>query len=145
MGVLGDTLFLLNSKIGASTPKERAARITKKITDLYNNDFLNIDSILVINSEYTIDIVYGETIIMSISENDALWYDKSMQELAEEIKGKISESIILAKKENSLAKLLLRIGLVILVIIIARFIIWLIEKGYLHSLKFIDSQKTKLA
>jgi len=141
MGVLGDTLFLLNSKIGASTPKERAARITKKITDLYNNDFLNIDSILVINSEYTIDIVYGETIIMSISENDALWYDKSMQELAEEIKGKISESIILAKKENSLAKLLLRIGLVILVIIIARFIIWLIEKGYFHSLKFIDSKK----
>lgn len=141
MGVLGDTLFLLNSKIGASTPKERAARITKKIADLYNNDFLNIDSILVINSEYTFDIVYGETIIMSISENDALWYDKSMQELAEEIKGKISESIILAKKENSLAKLLLRIGLVILVIIVARFIIWLIEKGYQQSLNFIDSKK----
>lgn len=140
-GVLNDTLFFINTKIGASTPKERAARITQKIATLYNNDFLKIDSILVSPSEYTYDVVYGETIIMSISENDALWYDKSMPQLANQYKVAIVDSIVKAKKENSLGKLLIRIGLVILVLVIARLIIWLIGKGYIQLLRFIDIKK----
>ncbi len=140
-GVLKDTLFIIHTKIGASTPKERAARISEKIAGLYNDEFLKIDSIFVIKSENTYDIVYGETIIMSISENDALWHNKSMSDLACFCKDKITESIIKAKKENSLAKLLLRIGLVIFVLVIARFIIWLIGKGYTRLLKLFHSKK----
>jgi len=140
-GVLGDTLFYINTKIGASTPRERAARITQRISDLYDNEFLKTDSILVSKSDYTMDIVYGETIIMSVSENDALWYNKNMTDLANECKTIITNSIVNAKKENSLAKLLLRIGLVILVLIIARFILWLIGKGYAKLSKFIDVKK----
>ncbi|HSH18832.1 MAG TPA: mechanosensitive ion channel family protein [Draconibacterium sp.] len=142
-GVLGDTLFYVNTKIGASTPLERANRITNKIAQLYDNDLLKIDSILVVKSENTFDIIYGETIIMSISENDALWYDKKMIDLANESKNIIVDSILRAKKENSLAKLLLRIGLVILVLAISRLIIWLIGKGYVSLLKFIHDKKDK--
>lgn len=141
--VIKDTLFVIYSKIGASTPKERADNITRKIKKLYDNDFLKIDTIAVINSENTFDIVYGETIIMSISETDALWYNKSMPELAYEFKTKIKNSIIEAKKENSLQKLLLRIGLVLLVVAIARFIIWLIGKGNIYLLLFIKKRKEK--
>ena len=140
-GVLGDTLFYINTKIGASTAKERASRISEKILALYNDDFLNIDSIKVVKSENTYDIVYAETIIMSISENDALWYEKSMPDLANESRTLITESIIKAKKENSLSKLLLRIGLVVLFLIISRFIIWLIEKGNVRLLKLIHDRK----
>ena len=42
LGVLGDTLFVINTKIGASTPKERATRITTKIANLYKDEFLKI-------------------------------------------------------------------------------------------------------
>ena len=138
-----DTLFLVYSKIGASTPKERAANITMKIRKLYQDDFLKIDSISVIKSENTFDIVYGETIIMSISENDAIWYDKSMLDLADDFNALIKNSIIVAKKENSLLKLLLRIGLVILVIALAWAIIWTIGKGYGRLLVYIDAKKDK--
>jgi len=140
-GVLGDTLFLIFTRTGATTPMERAGRITNRIAGLYDNEFLKIDSILVSKSDYTVDIVYGETIILSLTENDALWYNKNTIELANEYKDKIVNSIKQAKKENSLSKLLLRIGLVILVLAIARLILWLIHKGYSRLLNVVDSKK----
>jgi small-conductance mechanosensitive channel len=143
LSVSEDTLFFVYSKIGASTPQERASNITRKIKKLYNDDFLKIDFIEVVQSENTYDIVYGETIIMSISESDAIWYNRGMPELANDFSAKIKDSVIEAKKENSLQKLFLRISLVLLVIAIARFIIWLIGKGYNGLVDFINLKKDK--
>jgi small-conductance mechanosensitive channel len=143
LSVSEDTLFFVYSKIGASTPQERASNITRKIKKLYNDDFLKIDFIEVVQSENTYDIVYGETIIMSISESDAIWYNRGMPELANDFSAKIKYSVIEAKKENSLQKLFLRISLVLLVIAIARFIIWLIGKGYNGLVDFINLKKDK--
>ena len=78
---------------------------------------------------------------MSVSEYDAIWYGKGMLELANEFSAKISNSIVEAKNENSLQKLILRIGLILLVIAIARFIIWLIGKGYNSLLQFLNKKK----
>ena len=141
IGVMADTLFVVYSKIGASMPKERANNISKKIRKLYEDDFLNVELIEVVESENTYDIVYGETIIMSVSETDALWYDKNLLALAMEFNTTIKESILLAKKENSLLRLLLRIGLVILVIALAWGIVLLIGKGYRRLLHLIVVKK----
>lgn len=143
IGAMKDTLFLIYSKIGASTPKERAINISRKIEKLYEYDFLKVDSILVMKSENTFDIVYSEIIIMSISENDAIWYGKSMPELAQSFKETIKNSIVEAKNENGWLKLFARIGLVLLVIGIAWAMIWLIGKGYSKLLLFINSKKDK--
>lgn len=143
IGVLKDTLFIVYSKIGASTPKERALNISRKIENLYEDDFLKVDSILVIKSENNFDIVYKEIILMSVSENDAIWYGKSMNELANSFKETIKEAIVKAKDENSLLKLLGRIGLVFLVIFIAWIILKLIEKGNTKLLLFIETNKDK--
>lgn len=142
-GVMKDTLFLVYSKIGASTPKERALNIGRKIEMLYENDFLKPDSILVLKSENTYDIIYGEIIIMNISENDAIWYNKNMPELAQSFKETIKNSIIEAKNENSWLKIIGRIGLVLLVIAIAWGLIWLIGKGNSKLLLFITTNKGK--
>ena len=141
IGVSKDTLFLIYSKIGASTPRERAANITSKIKKLYLADFFRTDSLVVVKSENTYDIVYGETILMSVSENDALWYGKSMPELAASFKLFIRNSIIQARKENSLTKLLFRIGLAVLVIVFSWLIIWTIGKGYKRLLVYLDAKK----
>lgn len=142
-GVMKDTLFLVYSKIGASTPKERAINISRKIDKLYEDDFFKTDSILVVKSENTYDIVYGEIILMSISENDAIWYGRSMHELAQSFKESIKNSIVKAKNENSWLKIIVRIGLVLLVIAIAWGLIWLIGRGYSRLLLFINSKKEK--
>jgi small-conductance mechanosensitive channel len=141
IGPMKDTLLIVYSKIGASTPKERAASITRKIRQLYEDDFLRPDSIKVLKSENTYDIVYGEVIIMSISETDALWFGQSMPEQADVYKDIIKQAILNAKNENSLFKLLARIGWVVLVMFIAWMIIWLIGKGYVKLLKYVDEMK----
>jgi small-conductance mechanosensitive channel len=143
IGAMKDTLFLIYSKIGASTPKERAINTSRKIESLYEDDFLNVDSIQVTKSEHTFDIVYDDIIMMSISENDALWYSKSKLELAQSFKETIKNSIVKAKRENSWLKLIARIGLVILVIAVAWGLIWIIGKGYSRLLLFINNKKDK--
>jgi hypothetical protein len=142
-GVGEDTLFYVFSKIGASTPRERATNITSKIKLLYNDDFLKLDSIHAEKSKSTFDIVCEGMIIMSISRSDAIWYDKSMPELADEFSVLIRDSISAAKKDRSILKLFLRIGLVILVLGLAWLIIWAIGKGYKRMTGFIGNSKEK--
>lgn len=141
ISVSGDTLFFIYSKFGASTPEERAATITRKIKKLVDDDFLFIDSILVIQAENEYDIVYSDLIIMSISETDAAWYNKSSAALAHEFKDKIKNSVLESKKENSILKLLLRISLVLFVIALAWLIIWSIGKGNRKLLFYVNGNK----
>ena len=140
-GAMGDTLFLIYAKIGSSTPSERAVIISGKIRKLYEDDFLKTDSIRVIKSESTYDIVSRELIIMSVSENDALWSGKDMPALADEFCQKVKDSIETAKSENSWLKITIRIGLVLLVIAIAWLVFWLVGRGYSRLLRFIDDHR----
>ena len=142
-GIMKDTLFYVFAKIGASTPHDRARNISGKLQKLYDNDFLKIDSITIVKAENTFDIVYGETIIMSISETDALWSNKSIPELAIENSLVIKNALETAKKENSLLKILIRIGLVLLVLVTLYVMIWLIGKGYLRFINYITNSKKK--
>jgi len=143
LGVLKDTLFLLYTKIGAASPKERVASISEKINTLYHDDFLKIDSMITMKSDHTVDIVYKEMTIMSVSETDGFWYDKDSSILAGEFLNTIKTSIVNAKEENAWQKWLLRIGLVILVIVIARIFIWLVSKGGNYLTGFVKKNKNK--
>ncbi len=142
-GAMNDTLFWIYSKLGASTARERAGFITEKINKLYNNDFLVPDSILVIKSENTSDIVYGETIVMSVSENDALWYGKTVEDASIMFKNSIRDSILKARNEYSLFKMLFRSGMVLLVLAIAWGIIWLIGKGFRRLTYLIEKRRAE--
>ena len=144
LGFKKDTLYLIYSKMGAVSPQERAINVSNKIKQLYEDDFLIDDSIRISKVEDTYDLIYKDLIIASISENDALWSGKPIEELAENslqiIKGSIGEG----REENSWLKLLSRIGLVILVVLIAWFAIGLISKGYDKLLLKFDNNKQKL-
>lgn len=128
VGVLQDTLFSIYTKIGSSTPKERASNISKKIENLYNDDFLNIDEIKVTKYENSFDIVYKEIIIMSISEADAIWYNHTIKDTAERFKDTIKIAITNAREENSLQKLLIRIALTLGAILLTWFIIKMVTR-----------------
>lgn len=143
LGVMNDTLFLLYAKIGAFTAEERAGSISRKIELLYEDEFLQTDSIEVVKSDNTYDIVYGPMIVMSISESDAIWYGKSMPDLAGSFKETITNSLVLAKKERSVLRILLRIGLVLLVLALSWLITWLIGKGYSRLMVAIEANKSQ--
>jgi small-conductance mechanosensitive channel len=143
IGLQKDTLFTIFSNIGSLKPQERASSITKKIRTLNEDNFLKIDSIMWVESENTIDIVYKDMIIMSVSESDAFNSHKSMPDLAKENSEKIKETLRKNRDESRLGLLLLRIGLAILVVAGIWILIWLINKGHAMTRQFIINKKNK--
>ncbi len=140
-GVMKDTLFYIHSKLAATLPRERAINITKRIQKLYDEDFLKIDSIYTSPSEHNMDIVYGDFIIMSVSEMDARWYGKSILEVSDNYNKIIKASLRQAKSENNLTRWLLRIGLILLVVGLTWLVLHLIGKGYKRLYGYLDRKK----
>ena len=143
VGVLGDTLFHIYSKRGELSAKDRAEILTKKIHELYKDDYFNTDSFKVFETADNYTIQYGKTIVLSLNETDALWHDKNLSELGNEYKIKIADSIKKAKYENSLSRTLIRTGLVLLVILLTWLFIWLIRLGNRRLMNSINSNKEK--
>ncbi len=141
IGIMEDTLFFVYSKIGPVKPKERAKNITQKIKRIYDDDFYNKDSLSIVNSGYLIDCVYKDLIVMSVSEDDAIFYNMEQKKLALDFNNKIVKSLKIAKEQKGIFRILLRIGLAVIVIVLAWGIIVLIGKGSVKLLKFIISKE----
>lgn len=140
-GILSDTLFSLYTKIGAVTARERAANISQKIQNLYDDDFLVIDSIQTVKSDNMYDVVYKNNIIMSVSENDALWQETTIEKLANQFTGIIKSSLSNAKESKSTYRVLMRIGLMILVLLVVFFVFWIIKKGHGRLDRYLISKR----
>lgn len=143
LGVLNDTLFYVYTKIGSLRPKERAKIISQKIAQLYEDDFLVVDSIKVISSDNMVDIVYGDTIIMTVSEMDGLWNEMTARELADGYSNTIKEAIHRAREDNSIITILMRIGLLIISLFGIWLMIWLVGKANRKVLRFIRNNREK--
>jgi len=138
-----DTLFILYTKIGSSTPYERSSITSFKIHNLYSDDFFVADSLTTSISYNTIDIVYKNIIILSISEQDAMWHNKSKEELANEYSQIIKETVIKTKSSRNIWTVLSRIGLAILVITGISLLIWGINTGHKKTQIYFNLHKQK--
>lgn len=140
-GVIADTLFLIYARVASVQPVERAASISRRIRALSENDFLNTDSIRILNSDYTADIIYSDMIIMSITETDAMLQGKSKSELAEDYAEIIKNDLQKGKEETRFSKQLIRAGLVLVVILITYLLFLLITRGFRYIQKYFDQKK----
>jgi len=117
-----DTLFSIYVKRGGVTPLERASNVEKVITEIGKNYSLKMDSLYVLESEYFSDIMSGEKVIFSVTDQDALWQNKTHTELAQEYIPVITHVIVDLRKEHSLLQIFKRICLFLLVIIAQYFL-----------------------
>jgi len=138
---LNDTLFSVYNKVGSLSAKDRAEAITTRINNLADDYSFKTDSLQIVEAETTTDIVFGETIIMSISENDALWQNISKQELAKQYQAIIGKSVMDYKKATSWQTLAKQIGLAILVLLVLGQIIYFIVKLFRYTKIKIEAQK----
>ena len=138
-----DTLFSIYTKIGSSTAKDRAQTITKRIKALADDYFFKADSLKAEPNETTIDIFSGDIIIMSISENDALWNNTSKENLAAHYKKIIGNAVMNYKKATNFTTIIKQVGLAILVLLVLGFIIYLIVKLFRFTKTKIEAQKNK--
>ncbi|MDR0757213.1 MAG: mechanosensitive ion channel family protein [Tannerella sp.] len=116
--VLGqDTVMYIYTKFGAFTPGERAEVTAKKILQTAKVFSLKNDSLAVMNTGSTHDVVYGETTLVSISDFDALWAGKLRSELATEYRDSILDAIRTYRSITGLGNMFKRIGLSLLVLL----------------------------
>lgn len=143
LGFFNDTLFIIYNKSGSFSAKERALAITNKIKNLSDVFGFKEDSLKLIPSEATLDLIYDETIIISISESDALWNNVTKQELGSTYKTVIAQAVLNYKSETSVSTLAKEIGLALLVLIITGFLLFYIGKLFKWTATKIEEQEDK--
>ncbi|PWG78917.1 mechanosensitive ion channel family protein [Pararcticibacter amylolyticus] len=118
-----DTLFFLYSHAGSFSPLERVAAVSSRIRVLSEKYNFNPDSIKVVTGDLTFDIMYGDAILMGVSDEDALWNNTSRELLSVSYKKKIAEAIIRHRQETSWKMIIKEVVLVLLVVGVVVFII----------------------
>ncbi len=141
LGFFSDTLFSIYSKHGSFSASDRAHTISGRIGRLADDFGFSESSLQIIEAEATIDIVFGEVIIMSISENDAIWNNTSRELLAEKYKGLITAEVMVFKNEMSFGTLAKEIGLALTVLIILAVLLFYCGKLFKWTAKKIIVQK----
>lgn len=143
-GFFNDTIFTIYSKLGSFSAHDRAVAITSRIKKLGDIYHFKPDSLKITQAETTVDLVFGESIILSISENDAFWNNTTKSELALKYRDIIGNEVLKYHSETSFTTIAKKIGLALLVLIILGVIIHYLRKLFQWTATKIQLQEGKL-
>ncbi|HEX5151626.1 MAG TPA: mechanosensitive ion channel family protein [Parafilimonas sp.] len=142
--LLADTLFFIYIRVGAFSASFRAKAISGRIAKLYDDAFFKPDSMNIVNNGATYDIMYKtDNIIMSVTDIDALWYNKKPSELATEYLDKIKNTVVALRAENSVVNWLKRIGYVCVILFGIWIIVYAINRLFNYMAKLLLRRKSK--
>ena len=125
-----DTLFYVYTKLGPFSPRERAALIAEKVQRLEADVRYQPDSLRLYPSEQTIDLMYGELVVQSISDNDALWMNTPRDSLARQYRARIVRAVAQYKQAHSISNVLKEVGLVLLVLVAFYFVVRFVNQFF---------------
>lgn len=108
------TLLFVYDKIGAFTPQERAQAIVERLVRLANDPLTKIYPITAVDRETTSELVYGDMVVMTVTDRDAAPTGKTRQELAQEYAQKLQSALVTGHEKFTLRSLIVNIGLAIL-------------------------------
>lgn len=80
----GDTLFYLFTKRGGYTPQQRAQMTGAAIEEIGKRFNIRPDSVSIDHSDIVSDLMYGNKVLLSLTDQDALWEGVSRDSLAKE-------------------------------------------------------------
>jgi len=144
LGFFNDTLFNIYTKLGSFSPQDRAIAVSKRIQTLNSGTGFQPKLLIIVDNESDIDIVYSDQIILTLSENDALWNDLEINELAQSYHTIITNTVINYNAATSIGTLVKQIGLALLVLIITATLLFYISKFFNWFNIKIESQEGKL-
>ncbi len=143
LGFFNDTLFYIYSKSGNFSTEERAAAVNKRIKELDKHIRFGPDSIKIIPSINTTELAVHNNIIISISDNDAIWNGSTRDELAKQYQQIIGNEVMKYRSATSFKTIAKDVGLALLVIIILYFVIKYINKANRWARVQVWQQKDK--
>ena len=139
--VEGDTLFYLYTKRGGYTPLQRAEMIDAAIMQLGKRFTLHPDSVYIESSDIVTDLMYGNKVIASFTDQDGLWEGRSREQLATDKRKSVVQKLKELKEEHSLWQLGKRILYFVLVLAGQYLLFWL--TGWLFRKLKVRIQKLK--
>jgi small-conductance mechanosensitive channel len=139
--LISDTLHVIYIRLGQLSAKERAEKTTTKVLNIAKSGIFIHDSLRLIHTEISSDLYYKSTILLSITDLDALWEGKSRTELGNQILTKTQASINKYIQDHSLGMQLKRFGFSVLVLLMLILLIWLVFRLYHRAEIFLASKE----
>lgn len=137
-----DTLFFVYHNVGSFSAKERAEYITNKIKRLYNESFFEKDSIKIIPSDTSMDIVYqNDLVVMSVFDSDAKAENSTVSAIANRNLSKIKSAIVYQNENYS--QLPKRIGYTALLVLIIGLVLFLTAKIFNFIKNYVVKNRAK--
>lgn len=103
--VEGDTLFYIFAKRGGHTPLQRAEMNATAITELGKRFNLKPDSLYLESSDIVTDLMYGNKVLASFTDQDGLWEGCTRDQLAADKRRIVVHKLREMKEEHSLWQL----------------------------------------
>ena len=131
-----DTLFKLYNRQGSFTPRERAEIISQRIAKLGRDISFAPDSLIFLPSDETVDILYKNYIVLSVSDKDAAFQHTTKGKLAAAECATITKAVIKYQEETSwetrvkegLSALLVIVLVVVFIYVVNRMFKWMLAK-----------------
>lgn len=134
-----DTLYVIYARLGSFSAKDRAKAIIERLERIGDEPELPSDSLQLSAADQSTDLIYGNTLLLSITDQDALWARKERSAYTAEIKTKVAASLEKYRHEISWQIILKEILLTALVIGTVIGLIFLINKLFERIAKKIIS------
>ena len=140
----GDTLFYLFTKRGGYAPQQRAQMTGAAIEEIGKCFNLRPDSVSIDHSDIVSDLMYGNKVLLSLTDQDALWEGVSRDSLAKERRQNVITKLHEMKAEHSVWRMAKRI-LYFLLVIVGQYLLfrltnWLFRKLKVRILRLKDTK-----
>ena len=132
--VEGDTLFYLYAKRGGHTPRRRAEMDSIAITQLGRSFNLRPDSLYIENTDIVTDLMYGNKVIVSFIDQDALWENCTREQLAATNRKVIVDKLKEMKETHSIWQLGKRI-LYFILVLVGQYLLFRLTNWMFRKLK----------
>ena len=125
-----ETLFVIYDQLGPFTPQERAQAIAERLARLAKDPFTRIYPVTTADRETTSELIYGEMVVMTLTDRDALPTGKNRFDVAKDYADKIQAALAKSREQFTVRTLLIDVGLAILDTIILVVLLVLFHKTF---------------
>nr|MDE5560695.1 mechanosensitive ion channel family protein [Bacteroidaceae bacterium] len=129
-----DTLFILYAERGGYSAFDRAEMISDMVTKIGTDRSLHSDSVHALENDGYTDIMYGSKVIVSITDQDALWLGTTRRELAEQYMPILETKIKSLKEEYNILQIVKR-AIFFLLVLAIQFVLFRLTNYMFRKLR----------
>lgn len=141
--ILGrDTILIVRERLGSFTAAERAAAMRQRLERLTNDPLARGDSVAVVESEGTSDIVYGDRVLLTVTEADAAAVGSTRQALAAEYLSNVRQAMAQQGFTTKLRTIALGVLFALVATLVTIGIIRLVQRFFPRMIAAIEHGRT---